>query len=197
MVTLDYQQVRDVLEPEPYPEDWPDLDKTARLQQQAHALGMDDRFYRVPQTTRFRSGNNSVGLQMSPSTLTGQDTTGINDGSKTTTLVTYLTDAWKWGADMFCECEVRYIEKASDALGGYIVYFASHDSSRAKLQDDVYSRLSWVHAKKAVFLGAGSIGTTEILLRSKAMGLSMSDLVGHGMSGNGDMLAFGYVYGVL
>lgn len=50
----------------------------------------------------------------------------------------------------------------------------------------------WVHAKKAVFLGAGSIGTTEILLRSKKLGLSMSDKVGVNMSGNGDMLAFGY-----
>ncbi|KAJ4144416.1 hypothetical protein LMH87_003300 [Akanthomyces muscarius] len=129
---------------------------------------------------------------MSPSTLTGQDTTGINDGSKTTTLVTYLTDAWKWGADIFCECEVRYVEKASDELGGYIVYFVSHDSPRARFQDDIYSELSWVHAENAVFLGAGSIGTTEILLRSKAMGLSMSDYVGQGMSGNGDMLAFGH-----
>lgn len=183
-----------MLEPEPYPETWPILDKTVRLQKQAHALGLDDRFYRVPQTTRFRSGNNSVGLHMSPSTLTGQDSTGINDGSKTTTLVTYLTDAWNWGADIFCECEVRYIEKASDALGGYIVYFASHNSPRAKLQKGIYAGLSWVHAKKAVFLGAGSLGTTEILLRSKAMGLSMSDHVGHGMSGNGDMLAFGCVF---
>ena len=50
----------------------------------------------------------------------------------------------------------------------------------------------WVHARKAVFLGAGAIGTTEILLRSKKLGLSMSDKVGINMSGNGDMLAFGY-----
>jgi choline dehydrogenase-like flavoprotein len=48
-----------------------------------------------------------------------------------------------------------------------------------------------VHAKKAVFLGAGSIASTEILLRSKAMGLEMSTEVGQNMSGNGDLLAFG------
>ena len=41
-------------------------------------------------------------------------------------------------------------------------------------------------------MGAGSIGTTEILLRSKKLGLPMSDKVGINMSGNGDMLAFGY-----
>ncbi|PQK08008.1 hypothetical protein BB8028_0001g00890 [Beauveria bassiana] len=128
---------------------------------------------------------------MAPSTLTGQDATGVNDGSKTTTLVTYLADAWHWGADMFCACEVRYVEKASAELGGYLVYFAAHDSPRAAFARDRYAELSWVHARKAVFLGAGSLGTTEILLRSKAMGLAMSDLVGQGMSGNGDMLAFG------
>ena len=50
----------------------------------------------------------------------------------------------------------------------------------------------WVHARKCVFLGAGSLGTTEILLRSKAMGLTTSDTVGKGLSGNGDLLAFGY-----
>ena len=49
----------------------------------------------------------------------------------------------------------------------------------------------WVHAKKFVFLGAGALGSTEILLRSKEMGLDMSEQVGQHMSGNGDMFAFG------
>ena len=51
----------------------------------------------------------------------------------------------------------------------------------------------WVHAKKFVFLGAGSLGTTEVLLRSKQAGLKMSERVGTEMSGNGDILAFGYI----
>ena len=51
----------------------------------------------------------------------------------------------------------------------------------------------WVHAKKFVFLGAGSLGTTEILLRSKDAGVKMSERVGTEMSGNGDILAFGCV----
>ncbi len=51
----------------------------------------------------------------------------------------------------------------------------------------------WVHAKKFVFLGAGTLGTTEILLRSQQLGLETSAKVGKGMSGNGDMLSFGYV----
>lgn len=127
---------------------------------------------------------------MRASTLTGQDTTGLNDGSKSTTLVNYLSDAWNWGAEMFCECEVRYVTKAPDRPG-YMVHFAWHGGKRANFTDIFYEDLMWVHAKELVFLGAGSIGTTEILLRSKNMGLDMSPNVGHGMSGNGDILAFG------
>jgi len=43
-----------------------------------------------------------------------------------------------------------------------------------------------------VVLGAGAIGTTEILLRSRTKGLPVSPLLGHGLSGNGDLLAFAY-----
>ena len=132
---------------------------------------------------------------MSASALTGQDATGVNDGSKTTTLVTYLADAWNWGAELFCECEVRYIEKAKDEQGnddGYLVYFAWHGRNRGHFKANLHGDLMWVRARKAVFLGAGALATPEVLLRSKAMGLEMSNLVGQNMSGNGDILAFGY-----
>ena len=181
-----------MLDPQKYPEDWPALPKMELLKKQAEYLGMADKFRRVDQTTRFHNGPNSCGVEMAPSARTGQDCTGVNDGSKTTTLVTYLADAWNWGAELFCECEVRYIEKVKDSRGGYIVYFAWHGRNRGHFKANLHGDLMWVHAKKAVFLGAGAIGTTEILLRSKAMGLSMSHQVGQGMSGNGDILAFGY-----
>jgi cholesterol oxidase len=43
-----------------------------------------------------------------------------------------------------------------------------------------------------VVLGAGSLGSTEILLRSREQGLAVSDRLGHGFTGNGDVLAFAY-----
>lgn len=151
---------------------------------------MTDKFRRVRQTTRFRNGPNSCGVQMSASASTGQDLTGLNDGSKNSTLVTYLADAWNWGADMFCESEVRYIVEAPEG-DGYLVCFAWHGGNRGHFKANLHDDLMWVHAKEAVFLGAGAIATTEILLRSKQMGLHMSDKVGQNMSGNGDMFAFG------
>src|SRR5438105_2188610 len=92
----------------------------------------------------------------------------------------------------FCECEVRYIKKHPKG-DGYIVYFAWHGGNRGAFKDNLYIDLMWVHAKKFVFLGAGTLGTSEILLRSKQLGLHMSKTVGTGMSGNGDILAFGLV----
>ncbi|KAK4230360.1 cholesterol oxidase [Podospora fimiseda] len=186
-----YKKAADVLEPQEYPAEWPELPKTKLLKKQAENLGLGTKFKRVKQTTRFVNGPNSCGVEMSPSTLTGQDATGINDGSKTTTLVTYLADAWNWGAEMFCQCEVRYIKKVEKGEG-YHVFFAWHGRNRNIFKANLHGDLMWVHAKKAVFLGAGAIASTEILLRSKAMGLDISDRVGKNMSGNGDMLAFGY-----
>ena len=43
-----------------------------------------------------------------------------------------------------------------------------------------------------MFLGASSLGSTEIVLRSRNEGLSTSPQVGKGLSGNGGALSFGY-----
>ena len=95
-----YERAEQMLEPTPYPANAPPLKKLQALQAQAKQLGVEQKFYRPPQTTRFVDGPNSTGVQMKASTLSGQDSTGVNDGSKTTTLVTYLSDAWNWGAEL-------------------------------------------------------------------------------------------------
>ena len=99
-VAADYQRAESMLQPEPYPTSYPELSKLSLLQKQAALLGLEDKFYRPPQTTRFVDGPNSTGVMMHASTGSGSDSTGVNDGSKTTTLVTYLSDAWNWGAEM-------------------------------------------------------------------------------------------------
>jgi cholesterol oxidase len=43
-----------------------------------------------------------------------------------------------------------------------------------------------------VFIAAGALGSTEIMLRSKARGLALSERVGRRFTGNGDVLAFVY-----
>ncbi|KAJ7484654.1 hypothetical protein FB451DRAFT_1169687 [Mycena latifolia] len=186
-----YARAAEMLQPTPYPEDYPPLEKLQVLEKQAKALGHGDNFYRVPQTTFFHDGLNNVGVEMKASTGSGQDCTGVNDGSKHSVLMNYLPDAWNWGAEIFCECEVRYIHK-TPGNSGYTIFFAWHGDGRNAFEDDFYTELMWVRAKELCFLGAGALGTTEILLRSKVHGLKMSRFVGQKLSGNGDILSFGY-----
>ncbi|GME65013.1 putative glucose-methanol-choline oxidoreductase protein [Neofusicoccum parvum] len=186
-----YDRARTMLQPTEYPESYPPLEKLSVLQKQAKALYQEQNFKRVPQTTFFHNGLNNAGVMMKASTGSGQDCTGVNDGSKNSVLMNYLPDAWNHGAEIFCECEVRYIRE--DPSGnGYIIFYAWHGDGRAAFKNAIYSDLMWVRAKEVCFLGAGSIGSTEILLRSQRQGLTMSDYVGTKMSGNGDILAFGY-----
>ena len=42
-----------------------------------------------------------MGVYQKASTLSGQDSTGVNDGSKNSTLMNYLPDAWNHGAEMY------------------------------------------------------------------------------------------------
>jgi hypothetical protein len=101
-LTTDYELAREMLQPEPYPEDFPNLPKLDVFKEQAELMGSEfsDRFYRVHQTTTFKDGYNSVGVYQHKSTLSGQDCMGVNDGSKNSTIMNYLPDAWNHGAEM-------------------------------------------------------------------------------------------------
>ncbi|KAE8422651.1 FAD/NAD(P)-binding domain-containing protein [Aspergillus pseudocaelatus] len=162
-----YSRAADMLQPSTYPANHPPLAKLEHLRKQATA-----------------------GATIQPNSGSGNECTGQNDGSKHSVATTYLTAAWYWGAEIFCGCEVRYIEQAPDGHG-YLVYFAWHGRGRSAFEEDFKTQLFWVKANDLCFLGAGSLGTTEILLRSKKYGFSTSPMIGRNMSSNGDMLAFG------
>ncbi|KAL2831638.1 hypothetical protein BJY01DRAFT_260427 [Aspergillus pseudoustus] len=185
-----YERAAHMLQPSPYPDSRPNPKKLDHLNEQATLLGREATISRVPLTTFFESGRNSAGVPMRSNAGLGHESTGLNDGSKNSVAVTYLADAWNWGAEMFCGCEVRYVEEAQDGRG-YTVYFTWHDTGRVVFAE-AEIQLFWVKAKEFCFLGAGAIGTTEILLRSRKHGLPLSPLVGRNMSGNGDILLFGY-----
>lgn len=143
-----------MLQPAAYPDTYPPLKKLEVLEKQAKAMGQSQNFYRVPQTTFFHDGVNNAGVEMKASTGSGQDCTGVNDASKNSVLVTYLADAWNWGAEMFCECEVRYVEEDRER-GGYIVFFAWLGGERQAFKDDIFQKLMWVRA----------VSSPKILLR--------------------------------
>ena len=113
-----------MLEPTAYPSHWPELPKLKVLEEQARLLGSEfnENFRRVPITVHFENRINNAGVRQQQSTLTGNDATGINDGSKNTTLMNYIPDAWNHGAEIFCEVQVKKIKK-NEKTGLWVVYY--------------------------------------------------------------------------
>lgn len=89
-----------MLQPEIYPEDMSGIKKQTVLRRQATAVGLEGQFSTAQQTVAFRERINAAGVTLQASKLTGQDSLGLNDGSKNTVLATYLADAFNHGAEM-------------------------------------------------------------------------------------------------
>ncbi|CAG8709903.1 10339_t:CDS:2, partial [Dentiscutata heterogama] len=113
-----------MLQPVPYPEHFPELHKLKVLEEQAKKLGPEyaKNFYRPPITVTFENRVNSAGVRQSKSTLTGNDSTGVNDGSKNSTLMNYISDAWNHGCEIFCQIDVRRIKKDKET-GKWVVFY--------------------------------------------------------------------------
>jgi hypothetical protein len=77
-------------------------------------------------------------MHMRGSTGSGNECTGVNDGSKNSVLVTYLADAWARGAELFYGVDVSYV-KNKDHGEGYIVFYKTSSGREEKT-------MKWVSA---------------------------------------------------
>jgi len=109
--------------------------------------------------------------------------TGCNVGAKNTLDTNYLAIARQAGADLFPQVEVERIEP--HPAGGYQVLYIRREAARRSPDRGT------LRARRAVVVAAGSIGSTEILLRSRQR-LSLSDALGTRFSGNGDFFGLAY-----
>ena len=176
---------RGMLKPTPYPENWPPLAKLEANQKSAHEMGQE--FYRPPINVTFEeyeNDTNHVGVEQPKCTNCGDCVSGCNYGAKNTTLMNYLPDAHNHGAEIFCQASVKYLEKAAD---GWIVHYQPEGDGRSKFDAPTLFVKATI-----VMLSAGTLGSTEILLRSQGKGLNVSEKLGQHFSGNGDILGFGY-----
>jgi cholesterol oxidase len=190
-----YRRAWEMLKPNPYPptgtKGYPPLPKLAAQQTSATYLGQQygpvlADFYRTDINVNFTvDGPNHVGTEQKPCNNCGDCVSGCNVRAKNTTLMNYLPDARNHGAEIFTQCAVKYVEKAPD--GTWTVHFDWVGSGR----DEFKAPALFVRAD-VVVISAGTLGSTEILLRSKAKGLAASDRVGDHFSGNGDVLGFAY-----
>jgi cholesterol oxidase len=166
----------------PENEEYPPLPKLDAMRLAADKMG--EKCNKMDLNVTFKDGKNAFGFNQNKCTNCGDCVSGCNENAKNTTLMNYLPDAVNHGAEIITRVSVKYIEKKEDY---WLVHFKYQKSGSDKFD----GQTQFVKAK-IVMLGAGSLGTTEILLRSKENGLDVSDKLGQRFTGNGDTTGFGY-----
>jgi cholesterol oxidase len=180
-----FERAERMLGSTPFPEEWPQPAKLAALGVAAEGVGATVERPRINVT--FEAGVNAAGVYQEACTLCGDCVSGCNHNAKNTVLVNYLPDAVAHGAEIFCETPVRTVRPALGEQGGWIVTFDAPGEGRGRLR----APATFVFAD-VVVLAAGTLGSTQILMRSQAEGLALSPRLGSRFSGNGDVLAFAY-----
>ncbi len=112
-----YARAREMLKPNPYPSSAPRLDKLEANRKSADYLQEKAHFYTPPINVTFDplpANLNHVGVEQLPCNHCGDCVSGCNNKAKNTTLMNYLPDAWNHGAEIFCQAEVRHLERDGD-----------------------------------------------------------------------------------
>lgn len=153
------------------PEKWPP--KMLALQQSA--ARMKQKFTPADINVTFKTGENAFGFKQAACTMCGDCCSGCNYGAKNTLVMNYLPDAHRNGAFIATCAEVDVVRPDGD---GYLV----------SLRDQPQTLRT-----RGVIFAAGSLGSTEILMRSRKAGLAVAkDALGTRFSTNGDVLGFGF-----
>ena len=129
----------------------------------------------------------AAGLDLQRCIACGDCATGCNHGAKQSLDTNLLLQAWQRGVQLYTGATVLRLEPAEAAgESGWRVLLRYTDEL---LHEREPAPLA-LRARRVV-LAAGTLGSSEILLRSKAAGLALSDRLGRQFSGNGDVLALG------
>lgn len=143
------QRARATLEPRTYPLDRPTPAKLAALRQSASHL--DKPFRRVPINVTFEDRVNPFGVAQPACNDCGDCTSGCNVGAKNTVQMNYLPDAERHGARLFTGVSVSHVSREGTRWRVHYRPTAEPEGALSSVLADV------------VVLGAGSLGSTEIL----------------------------------
>ncbi len=172
-----------MLNAKPYPNDWP-VPAKLKSMEIASAQWGNGSFYRPPINVTFSDGKNVAGVEQKACNGCGDCVTGCNYRAKNTTLMNYLPDAKNHGAEIFTKVAVDRVELKN---GKWVVRYKVMGTGQEKFGNTT----SFV-TSDIVIIAAGTLGTSEIMIRSKNEGLPVSDMLGKRFTGNGDFLGFGY-----
>jgi cholesterol oxidase len=181
-----YEMARRMLSPQTTPEDrlTPKLRThlTTAAKLKAERLWEADA-YRAPLAITFASRTNAQGMRQHGCVQCGDCATGCNVGAKNSLDMNYLPLAWTGGVLMFTQVDVSTIRR-SDGLY-QVDYVLRPDSTRPSRQE------KGSVSAAVVIVAAGTMGSNEILLRSRDEGgIATSSWLGKGFSGNGNYLGF-------
>ena len=140
----------------------------------------------TPVAISFSDTTSAGGVEQPACTLCGDCCGGCNVGAKNTVALTYLPDAARHGAELFTHAAVRHVSREKD--GHWRVALRRLDGKTKDAADGAPLDVT----ADIVVLAAGTLGSTEILLRSAEQGLALSERLGTRFSANGDIIAFGY-----
>ncbi len=177
-----YSRAEQMLQPRYAPDGAAPPKKMAALRDAANSLNQS--FTPAKVAVTYSDGVNAAGVVQRACTGCGDCVSGCNISAKNTVLMNYLPDANKHGAKIFTQVSVKRVERDGDRWRVHCQTYTNDDTR-------TQSRFLTLTANTVV-LAAGTLGSTEILLRSAAQGLRVSSRVGHGFSGNGDMVGFAY-----
>jgi cholesterol oxidase len=142
----------------------------------------DAEAYRAPLAITFASRTNAQGMRQHGCVQCGDCATGCNVGAKHSLDMNYLPLAWTGGALMFTQVAVSTIRRTGAFYE--VDYILRPDPGRP-------GRVEKGSVTAAlVVLAAGTMGTNEILLRSRDEGMVTSRWLGKGFSANGNYLGF-------
>ncbi len=113
----------------------------------------------------------------------GDCLTGCNVGAKNTLAQNYLPLARRAGAEFFTQTEVHRIEKIDN-------YYRVHYTHYADDGQGGFASCHGATTTRVLILGAGSLGSSEILMRSQAAALQLSPRLGQAWTANGDAVGF-------
>lgn len=132
----------------------------------------------------FQNGrSNAQGIPQNACTLCGDCCTGCNVGAKNVLTVNYLPLAKSYGAEMYTSIEVLHVEKNRDDK--YIVHYQWHSALLTRPKRGVITT-------DLLIMAAGSMGTTQIMMRSQMKGLRLPKALGSRFSANGDVMGLSY-----
>jgi cholesterol oxidase len=148
----------------------------------------DNTSYRDASVTIYRSSDSKdlvtdEGLTLKSCIGCGDCMTGCNHSSKISLDVSLLAKAKSAGVRLFTGVTVLWLERTKCGNQWDLVIQHTDEDLRRRQQEILKVRAD------RVVLAAGTYGSTEIMLRSRAHGLNLSGRLGSSLSGNGDQIA--------